>query len=158
MAIKRGFRFPIEFGAAFPKGLLLMGELAPLTKYNPDRNAVPEQMIDYDPKTGEGSAQPLWTATVTDPHEGSDGKGKRASFDIIFVSPVQPIPVGEEIVPGTGMRMIELEGLTAEPKVMGQGEFKYQGYTFRATGFKGDNSGAKQPPADPGAARPSKAA
>ncbi|QIS01518.1 hypothetical protein F5X71_03595 [Nocardia brasiliensis] len=151
MAIKRGHKFEIPFRTAFPQGLVLLGEISQVTKYNPNPNATPEPMFDYDPKTGEGSGLPLWKATVTDPHED---KAKRASFEVIFVAQVQPVPATEEIVPGTGMRMIELEGVSAEPKVMGQGEFKYQGYTFRATGIKGDTSGAKQAPNDPGASRP----
>ena len=40
-----------------------------------------------------------------------------------------------------GIRPIELDGLTAEPKVAGNGEFKYQSYAFRATGFKAVASG-----------------
>ncbi len=34
------------------------------------------------------------------------------------------------------MRPIELEGLTAETRVAGNGEFKYQSYLYRATGFR----------------------
>ncbi|MBF6287824.1 hypothetical protein [Nocardia cyriacigeorgica] len=144
MAIKRGYRFPIEFSTAFPRQLLLMGEIGPAIKYNPDRNAVQEQEYDFNPKTGEGTGLPLWKATVTDPdegnHDGNKGKAKRASFEITFISSHQPVPVTEEVVPGTGLRMIELEGLTAEPRVMGQGEFKYLGYVFYATGIKGDTN------------------
>ncbi|MEU7764533.1 hypothetical protein AB0B25_05370 [Nocardia sp. NPDC049190] len=141
MAISKGFKFPIESSQAFPKRLLLMGGIGPAIKYNPDRNALPEQKYDIDPKTGEGTGLPLWTATVTDPHEASDGKGKRASFEITFVSRHQPVPAGEQIA--DGIWFIELEGVTAEPKVMGQGEFKYLGYQFRATGIKGDNNTPK---------------
>ncbi|MFI5777414.1 hypothetical protein [Nocardia sp. NPDC051570] len=154
MAIPKGHQFPIDHGKAFPQRLMLMTAIVPAIKYNPDRNALQEQMFDFDPKTGEGSGLPLWKATVTDPHEASDGKGKRASFEITFVAQHQPIPAGEQVAPGTDLWWIELEGLTAEPKVMGQGEYKYLGYQYRATGIKGDNSGAKQPPADPGASRP----
>ncbi|MQY19342.1 hypothetical protein [Nocardia macrotermitis] len=154
MAIKKNNRFPITHGEAFPHRLMLMTPIAPAIKYNPDRNAAPEQKFDFDPKTGEGTGLPLWTATVTDPHEATDGKGKRASFEITFIAQVQPVPAGEQVAPGTDLWWIELEGLTAEPKVMGQGEFKYLGYTYRATGIKGDNSGAKQAPANPGASRP----
>jgi hypothetical protein len=145
MAIRKGFQFPIESGTAFPKRLLLMGPIGPAIKYNPDRNATPEQMIDYNPKTQEGTGLPLWKATVTDPHEASEGKGKRASFEITFVSRHQPVPAGEQIT--DDMWFIEVEGLTAEPKVMGQGEFKYLGYTYRATGIKGDTNTPKANPA-----------
>ncbi|MFE7744886.1 hypothetical protein [Nocardia sp. NPDC057455] len=141
MAISKGYKFDIESRVAFPKRLILMAPIGPAIKYNPDRNALPEQKFDFDPKTGEGTGLPLWTATVTDPHEASEGKGKRASFEITFISQHQPVPAGEQIV--DDMWFIELEGLTAEPKVMGQGEFKYLGYVYRATGIKGDNNTPK---------------
>ncbi|MGV9681009.1 hypothetical protein ACWDSJ_37555 [Nocardia sp. NPDC003482] len=149
MAIPKGYGFPVEFATAFPQRLLLMGEIGPAIKYNPDRNAPKEQMVDFDPATGEGTGLPLWVASVTDPGEP---KGKRKSFEITFVARHQPVPAGEEIA--DGIWFIELEGLTAEPRVMGQGEYKYLGYVYRATGIKGDTSGSKQPPNDVGAARP----
>jgi hypothetical protein len=71
-----------------------------------------------------------WKATVTDPDEPN---AKRTSFEITFVADVQPVPTTGEVLPG--MRPITLEGLTAEPRVAGNGEFKYQSFTYRATGF-----------------------
>jgi hypothetical protein len=138
MAFKRGTRFPVSHTEAFPKGLILQGQIEPLIKYNPDRNAVPEQRRDYDPKTNEGTQLLMWRATVTDPDET---KSKRASFDMIFLAENVPVPSTEEALPG--MRQIVLEGLLAEPKVMGQGEFKYLGYQFYAGGIQGDNSGVR---------------
>ena len=46
------------------------------------------------------------------------------------------------------MRPIALQGLTAEPKVAGNGEFKYQAYLYRATGFTAHTSanGARPSP------------
>ncbi|MEV6432380.1 hypothetical protein [Nocardia sp. NPDC051463] len=137
MALK-GYRFPISHAEAFPLGLVLVGQIEPLTKYNQDRNAAPEQRYDFDPKTGTGSGLLMWKATVTDP---SETNSKRASFQLIFLADVQPVPSTPEVLPG--MRQVELEGLQAEPRVMGQGEFKYQGFNFYAGGIKGDNSGAK---------------
>ncbi|WP_280452214.1 hypothetical protein [Nocardia cyriacigeorgica] len=138
MALQKGFRFPVAHAEAFPKGLILQGQIEPLIKWNPDRNAVPEQRYDFDPKTGEGTNLPMWRATVTDPDET---KSKRASFDLIFLAENVPVPSTPEVLPG--LRQIELEGLMAEPKVMGQGEYKYLGYAYYAGGIKGDNSGAK---------------
>ncbi|KQY31416.1 hypothetical protein ASD42_22570 [Nocardia sp. Root136] len=138
MAFKRGNRFPVSHTEAFPMGLILQGQIEPLIKYNPDRNAVPEQRRDYDPKTNEGTQLLMWRATVTDPDET---KSKRASFDLIFLAEHAPVPSTPEVLPG--MRQIVLEGLLAEPKVMGQGEFKYLGYQFYAGGIEGDNSGAR---------------
>lgn len=138
MAIKRGFRFPIESKQAFPKGVLLLSEIGPAIKYNPDRNAPAEQERDFDLKTGEGSGLPMWSATVTDRDET---KAKRASFEIKFISAHQPVPAGLEL--SDDLWLIELEGLTAEPRVMGQGDFKYLGYVYRATGIKGDTNTPK---------------
>ncbi|WAL64922.1 hypothetical protein ORV05_28940 [Amycolatopsis cynarae] len=129
MAISRGHRFPIEFDEAFPQGLVMVGEVSPDNEYQSreDRSAgrPARQRID------EISGKRQWKVTVTDP---SEPNAKRASFEITLVADVQPVPTTGEVLPG--MRPIELEGLTAEPRVAGNGEFKYQTYLFRASGFK----------------------
>lgn len=142
MALK-DLRFSEQFNVAFEKGLVLVGEIEPDTEYNQNRNAPARQKVD--PITGKRQ----WKATCTDPSETNP---KRSSIQVIFLSDVQPVPSTPEVLPG--MRSIELEGLTLQPKVTGQGEFKTLGWTVRATGIKGDTSGAKQAPAEPGAARP----
>jgi hypothetical protein len=135
MAIMKGHRFPIEFDNAFPQGLVLVGEVAPDNEYQSreDRAAGRPTRQRVDEVTGKRQ----WKATVTDPDET---KAKRASFEITLLADVQPVPATPEALPG--MRPIELDGLTAEPKVAGQGEFKYQSYAFRATGFKAAGSGS----------------
>ncbi|WP_147124172.1 hypothetical protein, partial [Nocardia neocaledoniensis] len=135
MAFTRGHRFPVSHAEAFPMGLVLNGQIEPAVKYNQDRNAPQEQRRDYDTKTGEGTGLLMWKANVTDPHEP---KAKRKSFELLFLAENVPVPVTDEVVPGTGMRMIEVEGLMAEPKVMGTEQFKYLGYQFYAGGIKGD--------------------
>ncbi|MEU3768496.1 hypothetical protein AB0E55_25860 [Amycolatopsis keratiniphila] len=129
MAIYKGFRFPIEFDEAFGQGLVMVGEVSPDNEYQSreDRAAGRPARQRVDEVTGKRQ----WKVTVTDPDEV---KAKRASFEITLLADVQPVPTTSEVLPG--MRPIELEGLTAEPKVAGQGEFKYQSYLFRATGFK----------------------
>lgn len=128
MAIPRGHRFPIEFDGAFPQGLVLIGDVTPDNEYQTreDKAAGRPVRQKIDPVTGKRQ----WKATVTDPDEAN---AKRASFEITFVADVQPVPTSNEVLPG--MRPITLEGLTAEPRVAGNGEFKYQSYVFRATGF-----------------------
>src|SRR3954469_25893373 len=135
MAIMKGHRFPIEFDNAFPQGLVLVGEVAPGNEYQSreDRAAGRPTRQRVDEVTGKRQ----WKATVTDPDET---KAKRASFEITLLADVQPVPATSEALPG--MRPIELEGLTAEPKVAGQGEFKYLSYAFRATGFNAAGSGS----------------
>lgn len=145
MALK-DLRFQMTFFQAFEKALLLVGDIEPDTEYNQNRNAPARQKVD--PVTGLRQ----WKATCTDPSESNP---KRSSVQVIFLADVAPIPHGAELISGTGLRVIELENMTLQPKVTGQGEFKTLGWTIRATGIKGDTSGAKQAPADPGAARPS---
>jgi hypothetical protein len=60
--------------------------------------------------------------------------------EVTFLAPVQPIPATPELLSGSGIRNIELDGLTAEARRMGQGEFTYVGFVYRATGIKGDTN------------------
>lgn len=140
MALQRGHRFPVEFGEAFPRGLVLIGEIEPDLEYQSQedraRGREARQLMD------EVTGLRQWRATVTDPDEQ---KAKRASFDVIFTAEVQPAPLPDEVLPG--MRPVELVGLTASPKVMGQGEFKFLGYEYRATGVKAPGSGEPPRPA-----------
>ncbi|MFI5540302.1 hypothetical protein ACIA5H_28310 [Nocardia sp. NPDC051900] len=136
MALKDVWFTP-AFEDAFPMGLFLLGEITPVTEFSTDRNAPKRQRLDLDAE-GNGTGKRLWKGTVTDP---AAANAKQASFDVVFVADVQPVPAAPEIA--RGMRPVELEGLQVKPKIAGQGEFKSIGWTIRATGIKGDNSGAK---------------
>jgi hypothetical protein len=144
VAISRGHQFAIEFDDAFPQGLVLVGEIAPDNEYQTreDRAAGRPVRQKIDQVTGKRQ----WKATVTDPDETN---AKRASFEITFIADVQPVPTTSEVLPG--MRPIGLEGLTAEPRVAGNGEFKYQSYLYRATGFAAAPSagGVRSQPSKP---------
>jgi hypothetical protein len=135
MAISRGHRFPVAFGDAFPQGLVLMGEVAPDNEYQSreDRAAGRPVRQRVDEVTGKRQ----WKATVTDPDESN---AKRASFEVTLLADVMPVPTTAEVLPG--VRPVELDGLTAEPRVAGNGEFKYQSFAFRATGFRAVVAGA----------------
>lgn len=135
MAIPKGHRFPIDFNEAFPQGLVLVGEITPSTEYQTREDKAAGRAVRQ--RIDEVTGKRQWKATVTDPDEPN---GKRASFEITFVADVQPVPTTTEVLPG--MRPIELDGLTAEPRVAGNGEFKYQSYVYRATGFKAGASTA----------------
>jgi hypothetical protein len=145
MAIPRGHRFAIEFEDAFPQGLVLVGEIAPDNEYQTREDKAAGRPVRQRIDDITGKRQ--WKATVTDPDEPH---GKRASFEITFVADVQPVPTTSEVLPG--MRAIELDGLTAEPRVAGNGEFKYQSYVYRATGFKAAASGTGSRPGQAGKA------
>lgn len=139
--------FRSEFSDAFPMGLMLMGEIQAVTEFNSDRNAPKRQKTDVD-NDGNGSGLRLWKGTVADP----SGMGsKNSSFDVTFVADVKPVPSSASVA--EGVTPIALEGLQIKPKITGSGEFKSIGWNIRATGIKGDNSGSKQAPVDPGASR-----
>lgn len=136
MSLKDAWFTP-EFVEAFPMGLFLLGEIQAVTQFSSDRDAPKIQRQDFD-REGNGSGKRLWKGTVTDP---SASNAKQASFEVTFVADQQPVPAAAAIVPG--MRPIELVGLQVKPRMTGAGEFKSIGWTVRATGIKGDNSGAK---------------
>jgi hypothetical protein len=133
MAISRGHRFPVEFADAFPQGLVLMGEVAPDTEYQSREERAAGRPVRQ--KVDELTGKRQWKATVTDPNEPN---AKRASFEVTLLADVQPVPTMAEVLPG--VRPVELESVTAEPRVAGNGEFKYLSYVFRATGFRAAGS------------------
>ena len=158
MAIPRGYRFDIEFDSAFPQSLILIGDVAPDNEYQTREDKAAGRPVRQ--KIDQVTGQRQWKATVTDPDEPT---AKRASFEITLIADVQPAPTTTEVLPG--MRPIELDGLTAEPRVAGNGEFKYQSYLYRATGFTATSSAAgtrssqsMKPSSAAGSEQPGKAA
>jgi hypothetical protein len=144
MAIIKGHRFEIDFDDAFPQGLVMVGEVSPNNEYQSREDKAAGRQVRQ--RIDEVTGKRQWKVTVTDP---SEANSERASFDLTFLADVQPVPTTSEVLPG--MRPIELDGLTAEPKVAGNGEFKYQSYAFRATGFKVAASGGASKPSRSGA-------
>ncbi|MFC9664904.1 hypothetical protein ACFVJ5_32155 [Nocardia sp. NPDC127606] len=128
---------PTDFRSVFPKGVLLLGNIEAQTEFSEDRNAPKRQALDFD-REGNGSGKRLWKATIMD---RAGGKANQAGFDITFVADVMPTPSVEEVM--EGLTPIELEGLLLKPRVVGNGQFKSIGFLIRATGIKGDNSGAR---------------
>lgn len=133
MAIPKGYRFEIPFPEAFPQGLVMMGEVSPDTEYQSREDRAAGRPVRQ--RVDEVTGMRQWKVTVTDP---SEPNSKRASFDVTLLAEVQPVPTTSEVLPG--VRPVELEGLTAEPRVAGNGEFKYQSYVYRATGFRAAGS------------------
>ncbi|MEU3620987.1 hypothetical protein BS329_11595 [Amycolatopsis coloradensis] len=135
MAINKGIRFGISHDEAFPLGLVMVGEVSADNEYQSREDRAAGRPVRQ--RVDEVSGKRQWKFTATDP---SEEKAKRASFEVTLLADVQPVPTVGEVMPG--MRPVELEGLTAEPKVAGQGEYKYLSYVFRATGFKAAGSGS----------------
>lgn len=113
----------------------MVGSITPDTEYQTREDKAAGRPVRQ--RIDETTGKRQWKATVTDPDEPN---GKRASFDITFLADVQPVPTTAEVLPG--VRSVELDGLTAEPRVGGNGEFKYQTYVYRASGFRAAGAGS----------------
>ncbi|MFI9408507.1 hypothetical protein [Nocardia gamkensis] len=122
--IRKTFRFAVDFADFFREGLYQMGPVRPDLEYtgNPDRPG-PQ-------KRDELTGALVWKATVSDPGERN---ARRASYEVLLLSDTEPEPTTPEIAPG--IRPIALTEVTVQPRVGGQGEFKYLTYTVRATGY-----------------------
>ncbi|MQY24601.1 hypothetical protein NRB56_01490 [Nocardia sp. RB56] len=121
---RSAFRYPVAFEEFYAAGLYQMGPVRPDTVYTGDPNRPGPQQ--RDPVTGLW----VWKASVTDPGEPNS---RRRSYDILLLSETEPVPTTDEL--SAGLRPIVLEGLTVQPRVGGQGEFKYLTYTVRAAGY-----------------------
>ncbi|MGX7825625.1 hypothetical protein ACTG9Q_11085 [Actinokineospora sp. 24-640] len=139
MAISKGHRFPVNFEDAFPNGLVMTGVVMPDNEYQTREERAAGRPVRQ--RVDESTALRQWKAIVMDLGETN---AKRASFEVTFLAEVQPVPTTVEAIPG--MRPVELEGLTAEPRVAGNGEFKYLSYVYRASGFRAAASAAPSSP------------
>lgn len=145
MAVQRGTRFEVEHDQVFAEGAAIVGPVSADMEYvsNEDkaRGKQPKQRLD------EQSGLLQWKVTVSDP---SAEKDREKSISLTMLSRVQPVPP-ETAIAGFDFRPVHFEGLTIEPRVMGE-KFKYLGWVFRATGMRAPNGAAakgysKPPPA-----------
>jgi len=137
MAVPYGTRFAASFDQVFPQGALMVGVVAPdmeyLSQEDKARGRQPKQKVD------EQTGKRLWKVVVTDP---SAEKERDASVTILITADVQPVPpAAVQVMPGVEVRPVVFDGLTVEPRVMGD-KFRYQGFTIRAAGIVAPASGA----------------
>lgn len=131
MALPRNFRFPVEFGCAFPDGVLVTSEVEVATERQSQedrqRGREPRQRVDMD------TGFPVWRVTVSDP-----AALRRAEASVTVELMAAQAPVLPDPVPGLAMpvREVEFTGLTAEPRLGGQGEFRYLTFAYRASGLR----------------------
>jgi hypothetical protein len=153
MAVPRGTRFEVEHDQVFAEGAAIVGPVSADMEYvsNEDkaRGKQPKQRVD------EQSGLLQWKVTVSDP---SADKDREKSISLTMLARVQPVPP-ETAIAGFDFRPVHFEGLTIEPRVMGE-KFKYLGWVFRATGMRAPNRAAKsysKPPPAPSVAEKSAA-
>ncbi len=137
MAVPYGMRFEASFDQVFPMGALMVGEVAPDMEYmSADDKARGKQAKQ---KVDERTGKRQWKVVVTDP---SAEKERDASVTVTVLADVQPVPPSAvSVMPGVEVRPVAFEGLTVEPRVMGD-RYKYLGFTIRATGIVAPQGGA----------------
>lgn len=143
MAMPR--RIKIEFGEAFPFGLLAVGEAEEMRDFDakPDRNGNRPQAID------EETELPMWTLDVldADPEVSKSARSFAVRIASRYCPALPALPAGTPAHLAF-MRPIELEGLTATPYVadspMGNGRGRLA-WSFRATGIKATSTTAADP-------------
>lgn len=137
MAVPYGTRFETSFDQVFPMGALMVGEVVADLEYMSQEDRARGRQAKQ--KVDEGSGKRQWKVVVTDP---SAEKERDASVTVTVLAEVQPVPPQSvQVMPGVEVRPILFEGLTVEPRVMGD-KFKYQGFTIRATGIAAPQAGA----------------
>jgi hypothetical protein len=124
MALQGGHRFAVSMADLFPHGVYAMSV---------------EQAEDYDAKTGRRSPtkdkqngdQLVWTVTCID----RDPDARKKEIKVKVTGPYMPV-LPEEILPGSGLRLVEFSGLTATPYVEeGKGTGRARmALSFRASG------------------------
>ncbi|MEV6340274.1 hypothetical protein AB0M12_36800 [Nocardia vinacea] len=121
---RKEYRFPVPFESHFHAGCFQLGPVRADTEYTGDANrSGPHRR---DPVTGLLQ----WKITVSDP---AVRNARRTSYEIILLADEEPVPTTAEIA--DNLRPITLTGVTLQPRIGGQNEFKYQDYIVRATGY-----------------------
>jgi hypothetical protein len=126
MAVPRGTRFEVEHDQVFAEGAAIVGPVSADMEYisNEDkaRGKQPKQRID------EQSGLLQWKVTVSDP---SAEKDREKSISLTMLARVQPVPP-ETAIAGFDFRPVYFEGLTIEPRVMGEKFSTWVGCSVRS--------------------------
>jgi hypothetical protein len=129
MGAPRNLRLPVDFDQWYPQGLYLVGEITPVTEYQPQEDRARNRPVR--PRTDEVSGLPLFRGTFADP--GAD-KDREKSITVEFACAHQPVP--PESVAGLPFRPVVLEGMTVQPRAETSGQAKWITWTIRATSMK----------------------
>lgn len=119
MAIDGGFRFPVEFGQAFPYGAFVVGEVTRVRDYDAKGDKQKDDKV---------SGLPLWEVRCMD----ADPSVRRGEFKVKVAARHQPVP--PDPLPGLPFRPVEFTDLTVTPYV-DEGS-KRLAYSFNATGMQ----------------------
>jgi hypothetical protein len=96
---------PIGHDGVFPHGCFVVGDVEPVRDFDRSTKETPVQAVDKD--TGVR----MWQVDVLD----GDPEAREKSVRVKILAEVQPVP--PEAVPGTPVRPVVFENLTATPYV-----------------------------------------
>jgi hypothetical protein len=112
----------VDFGAVFPHGVGLLGEITQQDDFNASSKENRVQARDKD------TGRPVWQAEVLD----FDPQARTKTFKVKIVADVQPVP--PEALQGAPVRPVVLEGLTVTPYIA-DGPRPKIAYSLRCTGL-----------------------
>jgi hypothetical protein len=115
-------RFPVDFGAVFPRGVFILG-VEPSQEFQEDRNAPKRQERDRE------TNQLVWVVRALDANEEAARFG--AEFKVKIAAPQQPVPPAKAA--GFPYAPAEFDGLTITPYANQKGRVAY---SFRASGMR----------------------
>jgi hypothetical protein len=121
---------PVEFGAAFPDGVCMVGEVDRQNDYERSTRENPVQARDKE------TGLPIWVIEVID----FDPKARTKTYKVKVVSEYQPVP--PEALPGAPLRPVVLENLTVTPYIA-DGPRPRIAYSLRCTGLAAPGAGRR---------------
>ena len=125
--------FPVEFGRLFPCGAGIVGDVSAVSEFTAQQVGPGHRPQSRDKSSG----LPVWQVDLVD----FDPEAKKKAYKVKVHAAVQPVP--PEVIPGTSIRPVVLEGLAVMPYVetipkpnSKTGEtISRQAYSLRASGF-----------------------
>ena len=120
----------VDFGAVFPDGVGMVGEVDKQNDF--ERSSKDNPVQARDKETG----LPVWLVEVID----FDPKARIKTFKVKVVSEYQPVP--PEALPGAPIRPLVLENLTTTPYIA-DGPRPKIAYSLRCTGLAAPGSGRR---------------
>ncbi|QDP94992.1 hypothetical protein FOE78_02840 [Microlunatus elymi] len=114
--------FKVECGELFPHGVGVVSEVAPQADF--ERSSKDNRVQARD----KASGLPVWVVDVID----FDPEARERTFKVKVVAEVQPVP--PQLVAGTPVRPVYLEGLLMTPYIK-DGERPRIAYSLRCSGL-----------------------
>ncbi|ATL69060.1 hypothetical protein [Nocardia terpenica] len=121
---RKNFWLSVEFHEFAGAGMYQITDVRPDTEYTGDPKNPGKQKRDV----ATGLLQ--WKIGVVDQAEPNP---RRASYEVLLLSDTEPVPPTQEIA--KNMRPIELTGMQVQPRIGGQGDYRFLTWAVRATGY-----------------------